>query len=126
MYKYKLNCLHQNFQWWRKEHKNICGCITTHIPIKFCRITNFKSKLIKSIKLSDVVSSKNVIGNECWKLWGNESFDLVTMNMKCNWKYNCTVSFTETKNYQIIKESSRKFNFLTLRKFQNKHRKITG
>ena len=35
-------------------------------------------------------------------LWimGNEVYDVVTIKMKCNWKYNWTVSFMETKNYR--------------------------
>ena len=31
-------------------------------------------------------------------LWmmGNEVYDIVTMKMKCNWRYDLTVSFIET------------------------------
>ena len=33
---------------------------------------------------------------------GNTLYDVVTMKMKCNWKYNWTVSFVETKKISKI------------------------
>ena len=37
------------------------------------------------------------MGGECYKWWGNEFYDVVTIDMKYNWKPNWTVSFIETK-----------------------------
>ena len=54
-----------------------------------------------------------------WTLWcsGDEK--------QFHWKSNCTLSFMETKTRKSSKIISRKFNFITLIYFLNKHRQTT-
>ena len=60
-------------------------------------------------------------------LWmmGNAFYDVETMKMKGNWISDWAVSFMETKYRKRSKETSRKFNLLTIRSLQNNHRQIT-
>ena len=48
------------------------------------------------------------MGNECYEWWGNEFYDVMTMKMKCNWKYDCTVSFIDTINQWKQQECQQK------------------
>ena len=45
-----------------------------------------------------------------WMLWMmvNEFYDVVTMKMKFNWKYDWTLSFMETNNYKSQQENHHK------------------
>ena len=58
-------------------------------------------------------------------MMGNAFYDVETMKMKGNWISDWAVSFMETKYRKRSKETSRKFNLLTIRSLQNNHRQIT-
>ena len=45
------------------------------------------------------------MGNECYELWGKEFYDIMTMKIRLNWKYNWTVSFMVTTNHQKQQEN---------------------
>ena len=55
------------------EHRKNVSCITTQIPIISYCIPNFRSKLIKSIELADILEAKQVMINE-WYEWGEMIF----------------------------------------------------